>query len=135
MKKDNFSHIELGALTNTKDMENNGIKGKFFLKEQLGLTGCEVSINTIPAGGAIPFLHSHKENEETYVFLQGNGVFYIDGQELAVKEGSMLNIRPDGVRGLKAGSEDLLYMCVQSKENSLGQATRDDGILAQEEWS
>ena len=135
MKKENFSHMELGALSNTKDKESNGIKGKFFLKEQLGLTGCEVSINTIPAGEAIPFLHSHKENEETYVFLQGSGIFYIDGQELAVGEGSIINVRPDGVRGLKAGSEDLLYMCVQVKENSLGQATRDDGILADKEWS
>ena len=135
MGKYNFSHIELGALTNTKNKENNGIKGKFFLKEQLGLTGCEVSINTIAKGESIPFLHSHKENEETYVFLQGSGTFYIDGQELAVKEGSIINVRPSGVRGLKAGSEDLLYICVQARENSLGNYTRDDGILAKEEWS
>ena len=30
------------------------------------LTGAEVSINTLPAGANVPFVHSHKNNEEIY---------------------------------------------------------------------
>ena len=33
------------------------------LHEKLGLTGAEISINTIGAGECVPFIHSHKQNE------------------------------------------------------------------------
>ena len=36
------------------------------LHEKLGLTGAEISINTIRAGESVPFIHSHKQNEEIY---------------------------------------------------------------------
>jgi len=133
--KRNFSIVELGALANVKEKESFGVKGKFFLKEQLCLTGCEISFGAIPARQSVPFLHSHKENEETYIFLHGSGVFYIDDHRLSVKEGSIIKVLPAGVRGLKAGNEDLLYICIQTKENSLNQATLDDGVIAEEEPS
>ena len=40
---------------------SNGGRTEFH--NQLGLTGAEVSINTLPAGASVPFIHSHKENE------------------------------------------------------------------------
>ena len=30
------------------------------LHDQLGLTGAEISINHLPAGASVPFIHSHK---------------------------------------------------------------------------
>jgi len=30
--------------------------------QTLGLTGAEVSFNSLPAGVSVPFVHSHKEN-------------------------------------------------------------------------
>ena len=36
------------------------------LHDILGLTGAEVSINNLPAGVGVPFIHSHKQNEEIY---------------------------------------------------------------------
>ncbi len=41
------------------------------LHDQLSLTGAEVSINNLPAGAGLPFVHSHKQNEEIYVVLSG----------------------------------------------------------------
>ena len=34
------------------------------LHEKLSLTGAEISLNELPAGANVPFVHSHKENEE-----------------------------------------------------------------------
>jgi len=133
--KNNFSIVELGLLDNVREKESFGAKGKFFLREQLGLTGSEVSLGIIPAGQAVPFLHAHKENEETYIFLKGTGIFSVDGEKMPVKEGSIIKVAPSGMRGLKADSEDLLYICVQTKENSLKQATMDDGIISEEQPS
>lgn len=39
------------------------------LHEKLGLTGAEISINTIGAGECVPFIHSHKQNEEIYYVI------------------------------------------------------------------
>lgn len=41
------------------------------LHDLLDLTGCEASVNTLPAGAAVPFVHAHKQNEELYGVLAG----------------------------------------------------------------
>jgi len=120
--KTNYSIARLGILSD--------IEPKVFLKDQLDLTGCEVSFGTIPAGQEVPFLHAHKENEEVYIFLQGNGTFHIDGEELHVEEGCIIKVTRAGVRGLKSGNKNLIYICIQAKEGSLNQATADDGIIS-----
>ena len=43
-------------------------KGKHFLKEALGLSGMEISINSLPAGIAIPFTHTHRLNGNPPIF-------------------------------------------------------------------
>ena len=45
---------------------NVGNEDRTELHETLSLTGAEVSINTLPAGASVPFVHSHKNNEEIY---------------------------------------------------------------------
>ena len=37
------------------------------LHDVLHLTGAEISINNLPEGAQVPFVHSHKQNEEIYV--------------------------------------------------------------------
>lgn len=43
------------------------------LKESLNLTGCEISANRLPAGAQVPFYHAHKQNEEVYLIISGEG--------------------------------------------------------------
>ena len=50
------------------------------LHDRLGLTGCEVSINTLPAHAESPFVHYHEQNEEVYVVLSGGGLVCLDGE-------------------------------------------------------
>ena len=38
------------------------------LHDQLGLTGAETSINHLPAGASVPFVHYHKTNGFTSFF-------------------------------------------------------------------
>ena len=40
---------------------NVGNEDRTELHETLSLTGAEVSINTLPAGASVPFVHSHKD--------------------------------------------------------------------------
>ena len=57
------------------------------LHDALGLTGCEVSVNALPAGAAVPFVHRHVKNEEVYGVLEGRGELYIDGEVVELKAG------------------------------------------------
>ena len=56
---DKFAHTSVGKL--------HGFEGKQFVKDVVGATSCEISFGTLPTGVAVPFYHSHKENEENYI--------------------------------------------------------------------
>ncbi|WP_005038165.1 cupin domain-containing protein [Holophaga foetida] len=106
--------------------------GRTVLHDDLALTSAEVSINTLPAGVSLPFIHAHKQNEEIYVVLKGKGLFYIDGEEFGVQEGCVVRIDPAAARSIKADeASELTYVCVQAKAGSLEQHTQGDGLPAE----
>ena len=40
--------------------------GRTELHDALSLTGAEISVNSLPAGASVPFVHVHRQNEEIY---------------------------------------------------------------------
>ncbi|MFQ6998456.1 MAG: cupin domain-containing protein [Blautia sp.] len=69
-----------------------GKENRIELHEKLSLTGAEISLNELPAGANVPFVHSHKENEEIYGILSGNGKVIIDGEEISLSTGKETEI-------------------------------------------
>lgn len=133
-KEKNYAVKEIGNFADVAGKEFDGMKGRVMLGAALGLTGCEMSINGLPAGKGSGFTHSHKMNEEVYVIVCGSGVFYVDGEEFPVREGSMIRVAPKGSRALKA-NEPMTYICIQANTGSLKQATMDDGVLLDDKAS
>ena len=123
----NYTAEHVGPFENLLEKDFMGFHGKYFIGANLGLTGCEVSLNRLPAGKAMPFVHSHQKNEELYIILRGSGIFYVDGDEFPVQEGSLIRVAPEGERGWKAGDEDFYFICIQAEAGSLSQATLEDG--------
>ena len=102
------------------------------LHDKLGLTGAEISINNIPAGGGVPFVHYHKNNEEIYAVLSGKGSALIDGETIELKAGDWLKVAPAAKRQFCAAADSpITYVCIQVKENSLDQYTADDAVIEQ----
>lgn len=100
------------------------------LHDALELTGAEISINELPAGAGVPFVHSHKQNEEIYAILDGNGKAVIDGEEITLKAGDWLRVSPSAKRQFSASADSgMKYICIQVKENSLECYTADDGVM------
>ena len=100
------------------------------LHQLLGLTGAEVSINRMPAGAAVPFVHAHKENEEIYGVLEGSGSITLDGEVVPVAAGDWLRVAPAVKRQVAAATDSgIVYLCIQVKENSLGTYTMDDAVV------
>lgn len=99
------------------------------LHDRLGLTGAEISVNTLPAGASVPFVHAHKANEEIYFILSGKGKVIVDGEEVDLNEGDWIRIAPAGKRQFFASSDSpISYICIQVKADSLGAYTADDAI-------
>ncbi len=100
------------------------------LHEALGLTGAEVSINTVPPNGGVPFAHVHTNNEELYIVLESKGELWIDGETLPIQAGDSFRIDPAGKRAIRAAADSSLkYICVQTKAHSLGGFTMTDAKL------
>lgn len=109
---------------------NIGNEGRVELHEKLSLTGAEISINQLPAGASVPFVHSHKNNEEIYGILSGKGKAVIDNETIELTAGDWLRISPAAKRQFFASQEsDITYVCIQVKENSLDGFTADDAVL------
>lgn len=139
----NFSAINFGDLNDLKDyalthpVSKRVIEGKVFLKESTKATGTEISFNYLPPKTEQPYFHIHRKNEETYIILKGYGFFQVDEECFAIKEGSVIRVAPAGKRGIcNASAEAMIYMVIQSKENSLEEYTTADGerVVAEPKW-
>jgi len=108
------------------------LEGKVFLKETLGLTSMEASVNKDAPGTGINFFHRHKNNEELYIFLGGKGEMVVDGKRFPVEEGTTVRIPPSAVRAWwNTGEEDLYYIVVQAPNSGLEGSTLADGELVE----
>lgn len=105
-------------------------EGRTELHEKLSLTGAQISINQLPAGAGVPFVHYHKNNEEIYGIIAGKGKAVIDDEEVKLSAGDWLKISPAAKRQFfAAGDSEITYICIQVKENSLGGFTEDDAVI------
>lgn len=121
-----FAHASVGSLKN--------FEGKQFVKDATGSTSCEISFGTLPTGVSVPFFHSHKENEENYIILSGEGKFQVDNQVFDIAEGSVVRVATNCDRNIKCTSaEPLVYICIQAKEGSLGGYTMTDAEITERE--
>jgi len=121
-----FSHVSVGTLTN--------FSGKQFIKDVSGATSCEISFGTLSPGDAVPFFHSHKENEENYIILSGAGKFQINDTVFDISEGSVIRVATGCDRNIKCtSSTPMTYICIQAKEGSLGGYTMTDAEITPRE--
>ncbi len=114
----NFSKVNVGQDARTE------------LHDKLSLTGAEISVNNLPAGAGVPFVHSHKQNEEIYAILAGSGKAVIDGETVELNAGDWLRIAPAAKRQFSAADNSpISYICIQVKAGSLGAYTADDAEI------
>lgn len=134
VKDKNYTAIDLGNLDELMEyslihkINKQKIEGKVFIKDATDATGTEISFNSLAPKTEQPYFHIHKKNEETYIILKGYGYFQVDGNSFEIKEGSVIRVAPSGIRGIKNNSDEtMIYIVIQSKENSLEEHTTDDG--------
>ncbi|WP_297093110.1 cupin domain-containing protein [uncultured Draconibacterium sp.] len=135
-----YSAINIGRLDEIKNYSlihpksGKEVKGKVFLKELINATGTEISFTALPPKTELGYFHIHNKDEETYIIIKGAGYYQVNDDCFPVKEGSVIRVAPEGVRSLSNTSdEEMIYICVQSKVNSLEEHTTDDGTRVEYE--
>ncbi len=108
------------------------LEGKVFLKALLGLTSVEVSLNKDEPGTGMHFFHRHIRNEETYIFIGGEGEMMIDNERFKIKEGTVVRVLPNALRAWwNTGKEALYYVVIQAPADALEAGTHSDGELVE----
>lgn len=130
----NYTAVNIGKLDQLSEhslihpINKQIIEGKAFLIEATRSTGTEISFNTLPPNTELSYFHIHEQNEETYIVLKGSGNFQVDEDSFPISEGSVIRVAPKGVRGMcNISNEAMIYIVIQSKENSLQQYSTGDG--------
>ena len=116
----------------SKNYEKISVKNeaRVELHDSLALTGAEISVNVLPQGASVPFVHSHKQNEEIYGILEGEGAAVIDGQTIPLAAGDWLRVSPSAKRRFSAAASSAIkYVCIQVKANSLENYTASDAVI------
>ena len=126
VRESNFTCFHAGPMKGWMDFKleppdvPRPARGKLFLRNLLGSPGLEMSLNVVPPGKGMPFLHSHRQNEEVYVVVGGRGQFLVDGECLDVAEGSALRLGPAAARACRNNTDAPLYfLCLQYRADSV----------------
>lgn len=75
--------------------------------------GCNfIDYAELPPGVSIGRHRHNDDEEELYLVLEGSGVLWRDGEELAVRGGDLIRNRPGGAHGLRNTGEGVLRLFV-----------------------
>lgn len=142
-ENENYTAVNIGSLNDLlaysflHPVRKTLVEGKVFLKDATNATGTEISFNLVPPHTEVPYFHIHNKNEETYIFLKGSGFYQVDDDCFPIQEGSVIRVAPKGNRGMcNTSDEPMVYLAIQSKENSLEEHTSADGtrIPVEPKW-
>jgi mannose-6-phosphate isomerase-like protein (cupin superfamily) len=123
----NFSELNEFVMQLGPDIK---IPGKVFGGKAVEATGCEFSFQEFLPGSESGFLHTHKNHEELYFCLSGQGEFQVDGDIFKISEGSVVRVSPKGERSIRNnGNIPLMILCVQYCGNTFTDADATDGVI------
>lgn len=131
-----FDSFEAGPLENWTQFRlappeaPRPVRGKYFLKNFLNTEGLEMSINSLPPGAAMPFVHRHVKNDEIYFIIKGTGQFQAGAELMDVSEGFFIRLSPEVPRVWRNNStEPLYYLVIQYHSDSRIEGGTTDGEL------
>jgi len=108
------------------------IPGKIFLSNLVKLNSMEVSLNTALAGTGMDFFHKHKDHEEVYIFISGQGEMSIDDEIFQIKEGSIVSVKPEAKRSWwNTGDTELRYIVIQAPQDGIKASGIEDGEIVE----
>jgi quercetin dioxygenase-like cupin family protein len=122
------------TLINLREIEDSvgeiapGIEGRF-ARQHLGSRDLGVSLFRYEPNLRSQAAHSHREQEEAYVVVEGSGRALLDGEVVEVAQWDVVRVAPHVVRAFEAGPEGLEILAVGGPKPAEG-----DGVIGEAAW-
>jgi quercetin dioxygenase-like cupin family protein len=120
----NLMEVEDSAAERSEDVEARFAR-KYLDSEHLG-----ISYFRYAPGFRSPIGHSHREQEEAYIVIEGSGRIKLDDDIIEVRRWDVVRVAPTVVRGFESGPEGIAIIAVGSDRPEGG-----DGVPVQDWWT
>jgi mannose-6-phosphate isomerase-like protein (cupin superfamily) len=105
-----------------------GLEGRFS-RSHIGSRDLGVSHFRWGANVRSPNGHSHREQEEAYVVVEGSGRIRLDDEIRDIARWDVIRVAPEVVRAFEAGPEGLAVIAIGGPKPEGG-----DGVIADTPW-
>jgi quercetin dioxygenase-like cupin family protein len=118
------------TIKNLKEIEDSagerapGIEGRF-ARKHLDSTHLGISYFRYAPGVRSPMAHSHREQEEAYVVVNGSGRIRLDDDVHELRQWDVVRVSPQTVRAIEAGDDGLEFIAVGSDRPEGGDGVQD----------
>ena len=123
-----YSKLNLRELDDSVGERAPGVEGRFGRRH---LDSRDLGVSLFGYGPDVrsPFAHSHREQEEAYVVVDGSGRVLLDGELLELRPWDVLRVAPEVVRSFEAGPNGLELLAIGGPRPADG-----DGVMAEADW-
>ena len=123
------------TLKNLMDVDNIGADRApgfeaRFARKHLDSDHLGVSYFHYPASFKAPYGHSHREQEEAYVVVQGSGRMRLDDEIVELKQWDVVRVAPSVVRAFQGGPDGLGMIAIGADRPEGG-----DGEMVEDFWT
>ena len=119
----NLKEIDDSAGDNAPDLESH------FARKHLDSEHLGVSYFRYAPGFRLPDGHSHRQQEEAYVVINGSGRVKLDDEIVELRRWDVVRVAPGTVRGFEGGPDGLELIAVGANRPEGG-----DGVTAPDWW-
>jgi quercetin dioxygenase-like cupin family protein len=122
------------ATVNLLDVEDSvgerapGIEGRF-ARKHLDSRDLGISLFRYAANLRSPVAHSHREQEEAYIVVNGSGRVLLGDEVQELRQWDVVRVAPEVVRAFEAGPEGLDIVAVGGPKPEGG-----DGVMGAANW-
>jgi uncharacterized protein YjlB len=77
---------------------------------QLNIHAVALGLIKLPPNEGYTFTHSHTQQEEVYIVVEGKGQIFLNGEIVEIKRGDIIRVSPVTKRALKADRDVALFV-------------------------
>lgn len=124
-----YAVVNLMEVKNVAEGRMPGMEARF-ARQAIGSDHLGVSFFRAEPNFRQPFGHSHAEQEEAYVILEGSGRLRLGDEIVEVKPWDVIRVAPHVVRAFESGPEGLAFLAVGNDRPEGG-----DGQMVNDFWT
>jgi quercetin dioxygenase-like cupin family protein len=124
----NWTIVNLLEIEDSAAGRMEGVEGRFGRKH-LGSRDLGVSLWRYAPNLRNPMAHSHREQEEAYVVIDGTGRIRLDDEIQDIRKWDVIRVAPGVVRAFEAGPDGLDVIAVGGPRPEGG-----DGVKSETPW-